>query len=84
MQARRDYTLPVLRLSMAELVEGLVQRFGEDRRALVDYQPDESLEAAFGRLPPLDARAAEVIGFRHDGSIEALIRNAMAARSPNQ
>lgn len=79
---RRDYTLPVLRLSMAELVEGLVQRFGEDRRALVHYQPDEGLEAAFGRLPPLDASAAEAIGFRHDGSIEALIGNAMAARSP--
>jgi len=77
-QARRDYTLPVLRLTLAELVDGLARQFGADRRALVSYRPDEQLEAGFGRFPPLDASAAEALGFRHDGSVEALIRNAMA------
>lgn len=74
---RRDYTLPVLRLSMAELVDGLAQEFGEDRHALVTYEPDAGLEAGFGRYPPLDASAAEAAGFRHDGSITNLVRNAM-------
>lgn len=73
---RRDYTLPVLRLTIAELVEGLAQVYGADRRDLIAYEPNEALEAAFGRQPPLDASAAEAIGFRNDGSIGQLIRNA--------
>lgn len=76
---RRDFTLPVLRLRIAELVDGLAQRFGDDRRDLVHYQPDLQLEQAFGRYPPLDASVAEATGFRHDGSIDDLIRNALAA-----
>lgn len=75
---RRDFTLPVLRLTMAELVDGLAAEFGEDRRALVRYEPDARLEAGFGSFPPLDASAAEAAGFRHDGSMQALIRNAVA------
>jgi nucleoside-diphosphate-sugar epimerase len=75
---RRDFTLPVLRLTMAELVDGLATEFGEDRRALVRYEPDAKLEAGFGSYPPLDASAAEAAGFCHDGSMQALIRNAMA------
>lgn len=79
-QARRGYTLPVLRLTIGELVDGLARQFGEARRALVEYRPDAGLQAAFGNLPPLDARAAEAMGFCHDGSVENLIRNAMAWR----
>lgn len=75
---RREYALPVLRLTMAEVVDGLARAYGEDRRQLVSYQPNEQLEAVFGRFPLLDASAAEALGFRHDGSVEALIRNAMA------
>jgi nucleoside-diphosphate-sugar epimerase len=83
--ARRDFTLPVLRLTMAELIDGLVQEFGEDRRALVSYEPDAGLEAGFGRYPPLDASAADAAGFRHDGSVKALIRNAMLLpRAPDE
>lgn len=77
--ARRDFTLPVLRLSIGELVEALAARFGEDRRALISYQPNEQLEAAFGRYPPLEAGAAEAIGLRHDGDVDGLIRNALGA-----
>lgn len=75
---RRDYTLPVLRLSIAELVEGLAQRFGRDRPGLVTYAPNAQLEDAFGRFPPLDARGAENAGFRNDGDIHTLIDNALA------
>lgn len=74
---RRAWTLPVLRLTLAEVVDGLARLYGDDRRALVDYRPDEALEAGFGRFPLLDAAAAEGLGFAHDGSVEALIRNAI-------
>jgi nucleoside-diphosphate-sugar epimerase len=74
---RRDYTLPVLRLTIAQVVDGLAELYGADRRDCIDYEPDEGLEAAFGRQPPLDASAAEAAGFHHDGSIIELIRNAL-------
>lgn len=77
---RRGYTLPVLRLTMAEVVEGMAKKYGEDRRDLVEYQPNAELEAVFGRYPPIDTRAAESVGFRHDGSLDVLIRNCMAWR----
>jgi D-erythronate 2-dehydrogenase len=76
--ARRTFALPVLRLTLGDLVEGLARRFGADRRGLVAYQPDPGLEAAFGAYPPLDCAAAEAVGFHHDGSIEALIDAAIA------
>lgn len=76
--SRRDYTLPVLRLRITDIVDGLRRRFGEDRRSLVSYAPDETLEQVFGRLPPLEADAAQAIGYRHDGDIDTLIANAMA------
>lgn len=75
---RRDYTLPVLRLSIAEVVDALAREFGDDRRALVEYRPDARLEQGFGRQPPLDASAAERAGFRHDGDLRRLIVNALA------
>jgi hypothetical protein len=75
-EARRDWTLPVLRLRIADLVDGLARRYGEDRRDLVTYAPDDALEQAFGRFPPLDAAAAERIGFRHDGDVDRLVVNA--------
>jgi nucleoside-diphosphate-sugar epimerase len=77
-QSARAIALPVLRLSIAELVDALARMYGDDRRALVSYAPNEALEAAFGRYPPLEATTAAALGFRHDGTIEQLIRNAMA------
>lgn len=71
---RRDFTLPALRVSMAELVDALAGFFG---RTPVSYAPIAPLEAAFGRLPEQDSRAAEALGFRHDGSLDSLIRHAM-------
>jgi len=73
LHGRRVFALPVLHLSMAQLVEGLCQRFGEDRLANVHYQSNEQLEANFGRYPPLLAEAAEALGLRHDGDLQQLI-----------
>ena len=73
---RRDFTLPVLRLSMETLIQGLADRYGQDRLALVSYEPNAELEAGFGALPPLDAQAALALGYRHDADIDALISAA--------
>jgi len=77
-RSARAIPLPVLRLTIAELVDALARVYGEDRRELVRYEPNEALEAGFGRYPPLDATTAEALGFHHDGTIEQLIRDAMA------
>ncbi|WP_432698167.1 NAD-dependent epimerase/dehydratase family protein [Marinobacterium sp. YM272] len=76
-QKRCDYTLPVLRLTVADVVKGLAERFGDNRAALVEYKPDESLEKVFGRFPELDASAALSAGFQHDGDVQSLIGRAL-------
>jgi nucleoside-diphosphate-sugar epimerase len=79
LEEQRVWPLPVLRLTIAEVVEALARRFGDGCRDRVIYDPDAGLEAVFGSFPPLLATAAERLGFRHDGSADALVRNALAA-----
>jgi hypothetical protein len=59
------------------LVDALALRFGADRYSLIRYEPDESLEKAFGCYPPLVASYAEELGFSHDGSLDQLISSAL-------
>ncbi|MDH4566589.1 NAD-dependent epimerase/dehydratase family protein [Pseudomonas sp. BN414] len=79
--AQPIWQLPVLQLSVAQVVEALAEAFGDNRRDLVSYRPDDSLEALFGRYPPLRTPLARTLGFRHDGSAQALVRNALNATS---
>lgn len=72
------FQLPVLQLAVGRVVDALVATFGEERRGLISYQPDAELEALFGRYPPLRTPQSLAAGFRHDGSAEALVRNALA------
>ncbi|KRB93562.1 NAD-dependent epimerase/dehydratase family protein [Noviherbaspirillum sp. Root189] len=81
--ARRDFTLPVLRISMSEIVDAMASMFGSDRRRLVTYAPDEQLEAVFARFPEMDMAAALKAGYTHDGTVENLVRNALAGRDPS-
>jgi hypothetical protein len=72
--ASRVWTPPVLHLSVKEIVDGLVRRFGSFE---IDYAPVDRIERLFGRQPPLiDHRALEA-GFRHDGTLDQLIANAL-------
>ena len=75
---QRVWQLPALRFTIGQLVQTLSELFGEDRLALVRYQPNENVEAGFGRFPPLDASPAQAMGFRDDGSIAQLVRNALS------
>ncbi|MBN9409921.1 MAG: NAD-dependent epimerase/dehydratase family protein [Burkholderiales bacterium] len=76
--AQRTWPMPVLRLSIGELVDALARIYGEDRRALVRYEPVEAVESVFGRQPPLDDRLPRALGLRDDGDVEGLIRRALA------
>jgi D-erythronate 2-dehydrogenase len=69
-------TLPSVRTSFGALVLEIARQTGADP-SLVRYDPDAALESAFGRQPPLATPAADVAGFRHDGSLEALVTSAL-------
>ncbi|WP_316190170.1 MULTISPECIES: NAD-dependent epimerase/dehydratase family protein [unclassified Bradyrhizobium] len=69
--------LPALRLSIAEVVNGLAELYGPERTARVTFDPDPRIEAVFGRYPALDTRAESALGFVHDGSVAEMIPNAL-------
>lgn len=73
----RAWPLPVLRLSIREIIDTCSACYGESRRGLVAFQPDPHVEAVFGRYPRLDDAPARVLGLRNDGSAEELVRRAL-------
>lgn len=77
LSSERVWQLPVLRLSINEVLDALAARFGEDGRKIIQFQPDEQLEALFGMQPKLSTPKARSLGFAHDGSALRLIRNAL-------
>lgn len=76
LQGRRTFTLPALRFSMAELVDALAAVHGAAVRARVGFEPQERIEALFGRFPPLATPAADAAGFRADEDLAALVRRS--------
>jgi nucleoside-diphosphate-sugar epimerase len=76
---RRTFTPPTGRFSMAELVAAIGEVHGTDVHRLVRFQPDARIESLFGRLPPLDVRAAQAAGFRADADLGELVRCALGA-----
>lgn len=74
LRARRVFAMPVLRLSMEEVIGGLQQRYGKGQ---VTFAPNEALEANFGRYPALHSEAALAIGLRHDGDLTQLIERTL-------
>lgn len=74
LHASRVWTPPVLHLSVEEIVDALVRRFGS---FTIDYAPVDWIERVFGRQPPLVDHRAIAAGFRHDGTIDALVENAL-------
>jgi len=74
----RCWALPVLRLSMGELVDTLSTLYGVDGHALVRYAPQEGVEAIFGRYPVLDDCRARQLGLKDDGDARTLVRRALA------
>lgn len=70
----RVWQLPVLQLSIAQVLDALAAQFGEANGEKIEFKPDPQLESLFGRMPPLRAPRARAMGFRHDGSAAALLR----------
>lgn len=73
----RIWQLPTLHLSMAQLVDALAKEHGDHCRTLVTFKKDSALQKLFGSFPPLRTPRAKAMGFQHDGSPGALVRNAL-------
>ncbi|HEX8446665.1 MAG TPA: NAD-dependent epimerase/dehydratase family protein [Sphingomonas sp.] len=76
MPRTRVVTLPALAMRMADLVAEIASQTGASPE-LVEYRPDDALEAAFGRHPALATPAAERAGFAHDGDLRSLVERAL-------
>lgn len=77
------WPLPVLGLSLKEVVDALAATYGADRSQVVRYEPKAALEAVFGRYPRLDDSASRALGLRDDGSPQAMVRRALGESIPD-
>ena len=75
--SHRTHLMPVLHLSVGEVVAALARRFGADRTALVHCHPDPAVERLFARYPPLHTPRARALGFRDDGTVDQLVTLAL-------
>ena len=72
------WTLPALHVEIQELVQELDTLYPQHNvMQLIRYEPDSWVEENFGSYPPIHCPNAERVGFRHDGNLETLIRNAL-------
>ena len=62
---------------MQALVDAIAAVQGQQLRELVQFQPQEHIEALFGRFPAVDARAAAAAGFAADADLATLVRRAL-------
>ena len=76
-QERRTWLLPVLHASIADIVAAIARIHGSAVAANVTYHPNPALQAQFANLPPLNCPASLAAGFRHDGTLEALIERSL-------
>lgn len=74
--ASRTWQLPVLHLSMEQVLAALGRRYGPERRALCTHAQDAVITGLFGRYPALETPAALAAGFRHDGDADNLVARA--------
>lgn len=73
----RAWPLPVLHLSIAQVIDTCAALYGRDRAGLVRFEPRSEVEAVYGRFPRLDDTASRALGLRDDGTPAELVRRAL-------
>lgn len=76
--ATRAWTLPSLRVTVAEVVAGLMRAHGTEVAQRIRYAPDPTLIPQFARWPTHDSATARALGFVPDASLDQLLQSAMA------
>ena len=73
----RVWLLPVLHASLGDIVGAIARVHGDEVLDRVTYHENAALQAQFANLPPLSCPASLDAGFRHDGTLEALVQRAL-------
>ena len=73
----RVWLLPVLHASLGDIVGAIARVHGNEVLDRVTYHENAALQAQFANLPPLRCPASLDAGFRHDGTLEALVQRAL-------
>jgi D-erythronate 2-dehydrogenase len=74
---RRVWLLPVLHASISDIARAIGRVRGIEVDDLVTYEPNLSLQAQFANYPPLHCPGSVAVGFRHDGTLDALVQRAL-------
>jgi D-erythronate 2-dehydrogenase len=72
----RVIQLPVITATVAEVAATIEALRGHP--ADLQWRPDESIEALFGRMPELHTSLARKLGYTDDGTLQALVQRAVA------
>jgi D-erythronate 2-dehydrogenase len=75
---QRRFLMPVLRLTLGEVVAGIAQVHGAAVLERVRYEPNPKLQEQFANLPVLLCPRSEAAGFRNDGDVRTLVVRALA------
>lgn len=71
------WQLPALHAAVGDVVGALESQLGARKLAKFSCQPNDAIEALFGRLPPLSAPRARDAGFFSDGDPSRLVANVI-------
>jgi nucleoside-diphosphate-sugar epimerase len=74
---QRAFLMPVLRLTIEEVVAGIAKLHGNEVFKRISYEPNAKLQAQFANYPPMRCPKALAAGFQHDGSAEVLVQRAL-------
>jgi D-erythronate 2-dehydrogenase len=74
---QRTWQMPVLRLTLGEVVAAIARIYGKEVLERVSYQPNPTLQAQFANYPPLNVPKSLAAGFRTDGDAETLVKRAL-------
>ncbi|MCW5657992.1 MAG: NAD-dependent epimerase/dehydratase family protein [Burkholderiaceae bacterium] len=77
LDATRVVQMPALHLTLQSVVDALVRTCPQAHHRLVRHEPQDAVQRLFASQPPLRTPKAEALGFRHDGTVEGLVRRAM-------
>jgi nucleoside-diphosphate-sugar epimerase len=77
LEKSRVWLLPVLHASLGDVVAAIARVHGEEILDRVTYHENAVLQAQFANLPPMRCPASLQAGFRHDGTLEALVQRAL-------
>lgn len=75
--SQRVWQLPALHLSIRKVLDALVTIIGTRARSSITFTPAEKLNHVLSQTTQVKTQGARALGFHHDGSITAMINNAL-------